>query len=457
MRLHALALGALSLVSLAAVAAAETPPAVARAADKAAADDTLAWDFTEGLTTEVGPRLAGSAAEARGRAFAVAWLKAHGFANVHVEDFTIPGWERGEARAEVVSPFPQPLVLAALGGSGATPPEGMTAEVVRFDSLAALQAAPAGSLAGKIAYISNAMEPTQDGSGYGFAGPARFVGPALAASKGAVATVIKSIGTDHHRNPHTGNTRFTGTPSPAAALTVPDAEQLERVFDRAGKRPVTMRLVLTPRSVGELPSGNVIADIPGRNPALPPVILACHMDSWDQGTGAIDDGAGCGIVAAAAKAVASAGQPLRTVRLLLAGSEEIGGRGGDAYAKAHGDKPVAVAIESDFGADRVWRFKSNFAGSNADLHKKIAQAVARFGVTAVNDEARGGEDIGIARQQKTAIIDLDQDGLRYFDLHHTPDDTLDKVDPVQLRQNVAVWTQVVGILANEPGPIKPAG
>lgn len=457
MRSLVLALGALSLVSLGAVAAAETPPAVAQAADKAATDDTLAWDFTEGLTTEVGPRLAGSAAEARGRAFAVAWLKAHGFVNVHVEDFTISGWERGEARAEVVSPFPQPLVLAALGGSGATPPEGMTAEVVRFNSLADLQAAPAGSLAGKIAYISNAMEPTQDGSGYGFAGPARFVGPSVAASKGAIATVIKSIGTDHHRNPHTGNTRFTGAPAPVAALSVPDAEQLERIFGRAGKRPVTLHLVLTPRSVGELPSGNLIADIPGRNPALPPVILACHMDSWDQGTGAIDDGAGCGIVAAAAKAVASAGQPLRTVRLLLAGSEEIGGKGGDAYAKAHGDKPVAVAIESDFGADRVWRFKSNFAGSNADLHKKIAQAVARFGVTAVNDEANGGEDIGIAREQKTAIIDLDQDGLRYFNLHHTPDDTLDKVDPEQLRQNVAVWTQVVGILANEPGPIKPAG
>ncbi|MGN6501119.1 MAG: M20/M25/M40 family metallo-hydrolase [Tsuneonella sp.] len=457
MRSHLLALGALSLVPVGALAAPATPSAVIKAADKAAEADTLAWDFTEGLTTEVGPRLAGSAAEARGRAFAVAWLKAHGFANVHIEDFTIPGWERGEARAEVVAPFAQPLVLAALGGSGATPAGGVTAEVVRFDSFADLQAAPAGSLTGKIAYISNAMELTQDGSGYGFAGPARFVGPATAAGKGAVATLIKSIGTDHHRNPHTGNTRFTGAPAPAAALSVPDAEQLERIFDRAGGKPVTMHLVLTPRALGEVPSGNVIADIPGRDLSLPPVILACHMDSWDLGTGAIDDGAGCGIVAAAAKAVASAGQPLRTVRLLLAGSEEIGGRGGGAYAKAHGDKPVGAALESDFGADRVWRFKSNFSGTNADLHKKIARAVARFGVTSVDAEANGGEDIGIARDQKTAIIDLDQDGLRYFDLHHTPDDTLDKVDPAQLRQNVAVWTQVVGILANEPGAIKPQG
>jgi Zn-dependent M28 family amino/carboxypeptidase len=301
------------------------------------------------------------------------------------------------------------------------------------------------------------MRPTQDGSGYGFAGPARFSGPALAASKGAVATLIKSIGTDHSRAPHTGSTTFRDVaPIPAAALSVPDAEQLERIFARAGKRPVSVHLVLTPRFVGELTSGNVVADIPGRDPSLPPVILACHLDSWDLGTGAIDDGAGCGIIAAAAKHVAAAGQPLRTIRLLLAGAEEPGGLGGNAYAKAHADDPIAVALESDFGADRVWRFKSNFAAANPDLHKRIAQAVARFGVTAVDTAATGGTDIGIARQQKAGIVDLDQDGSGYFDLHHTAEDTLDKVDPAALRQNVAVWIQVAGLLANEAGPIKPA-
>ena len=426
-------------------------------ADDAAENDKLAWDFTEGVTTEVGPRLAGSEAEARGRAFAVAWLKAHNFANVHVEDFTIPGWERGEAQAEIVGPFAQPLTLAALGRSGATPAKGITAEVVRFASFADLQAAPAGSLAGKIAYISNSMQTTQDGSGYGFAGAGRFIGPAVAAGKGAVATVIKSIGTDHHRNPHTGGTTFRDVkPIPAAALSVPDAEQLDRIFERSGRNPVKMHLVLTPRSVGPRPSGNVVADIVGSDPSLPPVILACHLDSWDLGTGAIDDGAGCGIIAAAALQASKSDRPLRTIRLLLAGSEEPGGFGGDAFAKAHGDKPVAVALESDFGADRVWRFKSNFATLNPDLHNRIAQAVARFGVSSVATPAGGGEDIDIAREQKAGVIDLDQDGTRYFDLHHTPDDTLDKVDPVQLRQNVAVWTQVVGILANERGTIRPA-
>jgi Zn-dependent M28 family amino/carboxypeptidase len=457
MRSLPFALAALSLVVPAAVSAMPPPLPLEWLADDALKNDQLAWDFTEGVTTEVGPRLAGSEAEARARDFAVTWLRAHNFANVRIEEFTIPGWERGEAHASIVSPFPQPVRLAALGRSGATPAEGITAEVVRFANFADLQAAPAGSLTGKIAYISNAMQRSQDGSGYGFAGPARWVGPATAAAKGAVATIIKSIGTDHHRNPHTGGTTFRDVnPIPAAALSVPDAEQLDRVFERRSGKPVTLHLVLTPRSVGPLTSGNVVADIVGTDPSLPPVILACHLDSWDLGTGAIDDGAGCGVVAAAARQATKSERPLRTIRLLFAGSEEPGGLGGDAFAKAHGDKPVAVALESDFGADRVWRFKSNFATLNPDLHKRLAQAVARFGVSSVSDPAGGGEDIGIAREQKAGIIDLDQDGIRYFDLHHTPDDTLDKVDPAQLRQNVAVWTQVVGILANERGTIRPA-
>jgi Zn-dependent M28 family amino/carboxypeptidase len=210
-----------------------------------------------------------------------------------------------------------------------------------------------------------------------------------------------------------------------------------------------MKLVLTPRFLGETESGNVVGEIVGRNPTLPPVLLACHLDSWWNGTGAIDDGAGCGIIAAAARNVSVVGQPLRTIRVLFAGAEEVGLFGSVAYSKAHIDEPIAVGLESDFGADRFWRFDSNFRTSNPALHKKIAAAVARFGVSSGTDVAGGGADLNIVRDQKGALVDLQQDGTRYFDLHHTPDDTLDKIDPVQLRQNVAVWTQVVGILANE--------
>ncbi|MFO6430046.1 M28 family peptidase [Erythrobacter sp. W302b] len=445
------ALAALSLALLSTAALAQTPTLEAQA-DTALESDSFAWDFVEGITTEVGPRQAGTEDEARGRAWAVAWLKAKGFANVADEPFMMDTWVPGDiARARVTAPFAQDLAVLPLGDSAATPVGGIEAEVVFFRTVDELRAAPAGSLKGKIAYISHQMRPAQDGSHYGFAGPARWVGAGIAASKGAVATVIKSVGTDHHRNPHTGGTTFPEgvNPIPAGALSLPDAENLERMFARAGGRPITLKLEMNPRQVGQTQSGNVVGEIVGRNRSLPPVLLACHIDSWWNSPGAFDDGAGCAIIAAAALNAGKAGQPLRTIRVLMAGAEETGLWGSAAYSKAHISEPIAVGLESDFGADRIWRFDSNFRETNPALHKKIASAVARFGVSSGSDVAGGGADLNIVRDQKGALIDLQQDGTRYFDLHHTPDDTLDKIDIVQLRQNVAVWTQVVGILANE--------
>ncbi len=424
-------------------------PALAEA-EAALENDMIAWDFVEGITTEVGPRMPGTEAEARARDWAMTWLRANGFAKVANEPFMMQTWVRGEEAATVTAPFVQPMHIAALGNSGSTGPGGLTAEVVYFPSYADLVAAPTDSLAGKIAFISHDMRPTQDGSGYGFAGPARWTGPALAASKGAVAVVIRSIGTDNDRVSHTGNTTFPEgiDPIPAGALSNPDADNVERVFARAEGRPVTMELLMTPRFVGETESGNVVGEITGRDSSLPPVLLACHLDSWDNGTGAFDDGAGCGIIAAAAKHVAAHGQPLRTIRVLFAGAEETGLWGSRAYAAAHADEPVYVGLESDFGADRIWRLETNFTASDPDLYRRLAQAVARFGVGPSTNVATGGADLNLVREQDGPLIDLQQDGTRYFDLHHTENDTLDKIDPVQLRQNVAVWTAVVGILAN---------
>lgn len=456
------ALSALSLVFLSTAAAAGDAPALDAQANAALQGDTFAWDFVEGLTTEVGPRQAGTEAEARGRAWAMAWLKAKGFANVADEPFMMDTWVPGDiARARVTAPFAQDLAVLPLGNSAATPEGGIEAEVVMFRSVEELLAAPAGSLKGKIAYISHQMRPAQDGSHYGFAGPARWVGAGIAASKGAIGTVIKSVGTDHHRNPHTGGTSFPEgvAPTPAGALSLPDAENLERMFARAGGRPLTLKLELNPRQIGQMRSGNVVGEIVGSNPSLPPVLIACHIDSWWNSPGAFDDGAGCAIIASAALNVAKAGQPLRTIRVLMAGAEETGLWGSKAYSDAHINEPIAVGLESDFGADRVWRFESNFRETNPGLHKRIASAVARFGVSSgadvVGDGA--GADLNIVRDQNGALVDLQQDGTRYFDLHHTPDDTLDKIDPVQLRQNVAVWTQVVGILANEETSILTGG
>lgn len=465
-----LALFALSLPSLSFSAAAladghaeqSTDPhiSVEAMADATLTQDTIAWDFVEGITTEVGPRQAGTEAETRAREWAVAWLIEQGFENVADEPFEMETWVPGNlATARVTGPFAQDMVIQPLGNSAPTPVGGLEAEVVFFRTVAELAAAPAGSLDGKIAYISHEMRRAQDGSHYGFAGPARWVASGIAASKGAVATVIKSVGTDNHRNPHTGGTSWPDgvSPTPAGALSIPDAENLERMFARADGRPVTLRIEMNPEFIGTTISGNVVGEIVGSNPDLPPVLIACHIDSWWNAPGAFDDGAGCGIVAAAALHVSHTGQPLRTIRVLMAGAEEVGLWGSRAYSAAHIDEPIAVGLESDFGADRIWRFETNFRQSNPDLHARLAASVARFGVANSTITASGGADINISRDQGGAIIDLQQDGTRYFDLHHTPDDTLDKIDPVQLRQNVAVWTQVVGILANEPRSIQTGG
>ncbi|WP_300396480.1 M20/M25/M40 family metallo-hydrolase [uncultured Sphingobium sp.] len=415
---------------------------------EAALKDDVAWDFTEGLTTEVGPRPAGTPQEARARDWAVTKLKALGFSNVRAEPYTMPVWVRGQDEARILSPFPQNLVLAALGNSGSTSDKGIEGEIVYFPSIDALEAASAASLKGKIAFVDHGMGATQDGSSYGYYGAARRQGPSIASKKGAIAILIRSIGTDHHRVPHTGVQMWAdgATPIPAAALSVPDAEQLVRVVKRG--QPVKVHLTLTSKMLMDQPSGNVVAEIPGSDPAAGVVVAACHLDSWDQGTGAIDDATGCGIAAASALQVAKAGQPRRTIRVLMAGAEEVGGDGARAYFKAHRTERHALAMESDFGADRVWRVDFKLPQGHDDLAKRIAMALAPLGIGAGRQEAGGGADIAPLVKAGVPVIDLQQDGTRYFDLHHTPDDTLDKVDVAQLRQNVAAWAVTLNLVAN---------
>lgn len=443
-------LAALLLGSIFTPVLSQAAPADSAAIRDAALKDDVAFAFTEGLTTEVGPRPAGTPQEARARDWAVAKLKALGFSNVRAESYTMPVWVRGHDEARILSPFPQNLVLAALGNSGSTSDKGIEGDIVYFASIADLEAAPAAALKGKIAFVDHGMKATQDGSSYGYFGAARRQGPSIASKKGAIAILIRSIGTDHHRVPHTGVQMWADgvTPIPAAALSVPDAEQLARVIARG--QPVKVHLTLTSKMLKDQPSGNVIAEIPGSDPAAGIVVAACHLDSWDQGTGAIDDATGCGIAAASALQVAKGGQPRRTIRVLMAGAEEVGGDGSRAYYKAHGTEKHALALESDFGADRIWRVDFKLPQGHEALAKRIAGALAPLGVGASTQEAGGGADIAPLVKAGVPVIDLQQDGTRYFDLHHTPDDTLDKVDPVQLRQNVAAWAATLEAVANAP-------
>ena len=421
----------------------------------AAAPPGLGYDIVEGLTTEVGQRLAGTEAEARARDWAVTRLKALGFANVHVEPFDMPVWVRGAETAEVVSPFPQKLVLAALGNSGATPDQGLTAEVVGFPSLDALKTAPDAQVKGKIVFVWHRMMPTQDGSSYGTYGPIRFGGAALASKKGAVAMLIRSIGTDHHRAPHTGVTNWMGgaKPIPAAALSVPDAEQLERMLARG--KPVTLRLTLTPRMTGTHQSGNVIAEVPGTDPSAGIVLVGGHLDSWDLGTGAIDDAAGVAITTAAAKSILDGPRPKRTVRLVWFGAEEPGGFGGAAYAKAHAGEKHAATAEADFGGDKVWGFRASFAQPKSALRDELAAGLNVIGVEALEGAAHGGTDVGPMVQKGVPVVDLEQDGTRYFEIHHTPDDTLDKIDPAQLAQAIEAWSIMLRTVVDTSDPLAP--
>ena len=415
-----------------------------------ALQDNVAWDFIEGLTTEIGARPAGTPQEARAREWTVAKLKALGFSNVRSEAYTMPVWQRVRDEARVTAPFPQNLVLAALGNSASTPARGLEGEIVYFPTLADLQAAAEGSLKGKIAFVSHAMRPTQDGSSYSHFGSTRRQGPSIASRKGAAAILIRSIGTDNHRQPHSGIQMWADgvKPIPAAALSAPDADQLVRMLSRG--RPVRVHLTLRSKMLKDQPSGNVIAEIPGSDPAAGIVLAACHLDSWDQGTGAIDDASGCGIIAAAALHVARVATPRRTIRLLMAGAEEVGAHGGRAYFAAHGSEFHAMAMESDFGADRVWRVDFRLPQGLDDLSRRIAAGLAPLGVSSSRAIAGGGADIEPLVKAGVPVIDLQQDGTRYFDVHHTPDDTLDKIDPAQLQQNVSAWAVALFEIANAP-------
>ena len=429
--------------------AAQTIPApdkIAALRDAALAD-TYAWDITEGLTTEVGQRLAGTEAEARARDWAVRKLTAMGFANARIEPFDMPVWVRGAESAEILAPFPQKMVVAALGNSASTGPGGITGEIIAFDSVDALRAAPDAAVKGKIVFIDHRMTPTQDGSSYGQFGAPRRQGPTIASKKGAIGIVVRSIGTDHHRNPHTGVMTFAdgATPIPAGALTLPDAEQMMRIVKRG--RPVTMKLVLVSQNLGIRQSGNVIAEVPGRDPTLAPILVGGHLDSWDQGTGALDDATGVAIAAAAAKRIMDAGRPLRTIRIVWFGAEEVGLFGGLDYRARHGKEPHHALLESDFGADRIYRVDSKLGEARIAEAKAIGAALAPLGIATGSFDKADGSDIGPMLADGLPGVGLSQDGTRYFDVHHTPDDTLDKVDPEQLRQNVAAWTAVLAVLS----------
>jgi hypothetical protein len=407
-----------------------------------ALDDPAAFDFVQSLTTEIGQRLAGTEAHRRAVGWAEARLKAAGFENVHSEPFTFPAWIRGDESAEIVGSVPQHLAVTALGGSVATDANGVEAEISLFRTYDDLLAAAPGSLNGKIAVVTQHMVRAQDGSGYGAANPIRRLGPSEAAKRGAVAYLLRSLGTDSHRLPHTGALNYEdGAPRiPAAALAIPDAEQLERL---AAKGPVRVRLLLTPTVQANASSWNVVGEIKGRERPDEIVLIGGHLDSWDLGTGATDDGAGVAIVFGAARLIAGLPQrPGRTIRVVLFGAEEMNFSGA-AYAQAHEAEAgkIVVAGEADFGARNVYSVQLPGAAAGSDFGRMLERIITPLGANLDRRPALGGgDDIRELQKAGVPVVSLRQDGSDYFDTHHTADDTLDKIDPKQLDQAVAVWS-----------------
>lgn len=442
------------LLSLACLAAQPLEPAAlteARALRERALVDDTAYELARSLTTEVGPRLAGTPGDARAVAWAVAKLKSLGFSNVRAEPVSVPRWIRGEARAEIVAPWPQSLAVAALGGSVATPPAGIEADVVPVGSLDDLKAQPPERIEGRIVYFTARMQRSLEGDGYGKTVAPRGSGAAEAARLGAVAMVMRPAGTSVSRTPHTGAQRWSAgiPPIPAFALSNPDADLLDQQL--ASGQPVRLRLTSTSRWDGEAQSANVIGEIPGSSLKDEVVVLGAHLDSWDLGTGAHDDATGVSIITAAAKLVADAKpRPKRTIRVVLYANEEFGLSGAKAYAETHKETAGrhVLGIESDLGAFRPYGLKARVAPDRLPLVRSIQSVLEPLGIAYLGSEASGGADVGQLRPLGVPVMDLVTDAAPYFDLHHTANDTFDKVDPQLVRLNVAAFA-VLAYLAAE--------
>jgi Zn-dependent M28 family amino/carboxypeptidase len=409
----------------------------------------LAMQLTTSLVVEIGPRLAGSPADRKAVAWAQQHFKALGYDKVWTEEFKTPYWQRGHARLEVVSPFPQSITLTALGGSVGTPASGLQGQLVVFDSLEALQAAPRDQVQGKMVFINKAMAKDKAGAFYGQVAPIRSQGAIEASKKGAIAILIRSVGTSQNRFAHTGKMSYAEgiPPIPAVAVSVPDALQLLQILKRA---PDAQLMLQMQNTTEDAISHNVIAEITGSERPDEIVLISAHLDSWDQGTGALDDGAGVGLVMATGALLKQQGRPKRTIRVVLFGNEEGGLVGARAYAAKHAKdlKSHVLAAESDFGAGLVYQFDSYFGNNALPFADKIQQQLAPLNIAKGHNKAYGGPDISVLKALGVPVVTLEQDGTDYFDYHHTPNDTLDKIDPKALAQNLQAWVIMTRMVAN---------
>jgi carboxypeptidase Q len=429
----------------------DTDLATAAALRDRALKGTSAFDHVSSLVTEVGPRLAGSAGDEAAVRWAMNRLGKLGFTAVRSQDVLVPRWIRGATEVTLLGPAPQPLVAATLGGSIGTGEEGIEASVVEVASLEALSATPGATVKDKIVFINERMERTRDGAGYGKTVKNRVQGASVAGNLGALALVIRSVGTSDERFAHTGRMQYdlSAPRIPAFSLSNPDADALSRQL-KANKQ-VRLRLKSTARDLPPAWSANVIGEIPGTERANEIVLLGAHLDSWDLGQGALDDGAGVAIVVEAARLIAKLDRkPARTIRVVLFANEEFGLSGAKEYARLIGDEHAkhVLAMEADSGIGPVWRLESQVAPEALGALEKMRNAL---GIEPGENTASGGSDLGPIRSLGVPILDLTHDSSLYFDVHHTMNDTLAKVDAKVLDQTVAAYAVAAYLAATKQG------
>jgi carboxypeptidase Q len=448
------------MLQLLAAAPAPVPPAappvtaalpVAERLVGAALTEGHAWSRLAELTDGVGARLSGSEGAAAAVQWALRAFKADGV-KAWLEPAKVPRWVRGEERAELLGAERfrgRPLSVMALGGSGATPAGGVTGEVVEVRSLEELGAL-GERVRGRIVLFSHTMQKPED---YGRFAALRSRGPAAAAKAGAVAALVRSLATASLATLHTGATRFEESEPriPAAAVTVEEAELLSRLVAAGG--PVRVKLVLGCQELPEVDSFNVVAEVKGREKPQEVVLLGAHLDSWDVGAGAHDDGAGVVMVMEAARLLAKQKPaPRRTVRVVLFMNEENGLKGARAYAEAHAaELPRHVAaLEMDSGGGRPVGVVLRAGEGAAEKVRPWLSPLLTVGAGTLMDGEAGGADLIPLLPAQVPFFGLKQDVSRYFDVHHTDADTLDKVDPAALAQSTAAVTWMAYAMAEMP-------
>lgn len=421
-------------------------------------DHSQAYETLSYLTDNIGPRLSGS----KGAALAVDYtekrFKEWGI-DVRREAVMVPHWVRGEERARLVSHNDQRIVLTALGGSVATPAAGITAEVIEVTSFDQLTALGREKVQGKIVFYNGEMDMLLVESGrafeaYGKAVVFRGVGASRAAELGAVAAVIRSVASASLRTPHTGSLRYEDKKPkiPAAAMTTEDAGLVHRLLAK-GER-VRMHLVLTPRSLPDVASSNVVAEIRGSERPEEIVLIGGHLDSWDLATGAIDDGSGVVMVMETLRAMKELGlRPKRTIRGVLFMNEENGLRGGrkhfeNAAKREEIQKHIAV-IESDAGSATPVGFITTLEGKNLERTQARMKVLDRITKMRFDSSKHTGADTSPFTDAGVPGFGFVPDPRHYFDYHHTPADTLDKVDPKALAQDTAAVAALAYLIAEE--------